>query len=269
MAENSKIEWTNHTGNIWWGCDEVHSGCDNCYARVYAHRFHPGHWGDTARLPTKSFWKDLARYQKNASENKVEMTRVFIGSMMDIFEKSKRTTDGRGTGALRDQFFSQISQGLYPDLMLLLLTKRASNINKLTPDGWKVDPPGNVLFGATAVDAPTMRDVSRHFSKVNGRTFLSIEPQLGFIDLIKDGGGFKPDWIIQGGESGPQKRPFDLAWARHMRDQCADLAIPYFFKQIDKVQTIPEDLMVRQFPIFFYREALLDPYRTMKARSPA
>lgn len=32
MSFDSKIEWTHHTGNLWWGCTNVHSGCDNCYA---------------------------------------------------------------------------------------------------------------------------------------------------------------------------------------------------------------------------------------------
>jgi len=56
------------------------------------------------------------------------------------------------------------------------------------------------------------------------------------------------DWVIQGGESGGHKRPFQLEWARSMRDQCAKANVPYFFKQIDKIQPIPEDLMIRQFP---------------------
>jgi protein gp37 len=89
--------------------------------------------------------------------------------------------------------------------------------------------------------------------------FLSVEPQLGPIDLsifigrpdvdgdctrcglrvdsdgaheCPPGFGPRPDWIIQGGESGPGARPFDLAWARSMRDQCAAAGIPYFLKQL-------------------------------------
>ena len=38
MAQNSKIEWTHHTGNLWWGCTKVHEGCDNCYAETLAKR---------------------------------------------------------------------------------------------------------------------------------------------------------------------------------------------------------------------------------------
>jgi protein gp37 len=32
MAENSKIEWTDHTFNPWIGCTKVGPGCDGCYA---------------------------------------------------------------------------------------------------------------------------------------------------------------------------------------------------------------------------------------------
>jgi len=57
------------------------------------------------------------------------------------------------------------------------------------------------------------------------------------------------DWIIQGGESGHHKRPFNLDWAYSMKQDCADLNIPYFFKQIDKVKEIPSDLQTRKFPL--------------------
>jgi protein gp37 len=39
------------------------------------------------------------------------------------------------------------------------------------------------------------------------------------------------DWVIVGGESGPNARPFELAWARSLRDQCKATGTAYFFKQ--------------------------------------
>ncbi len=39
------------------------------------------------------------------------------------------------------------------------------------------------------------------------------------------------DWIICGGESGPQARPMDSAWARSLRDQAHSAGVPFFFKQ--------------------------------------
>jgi protein gp37 len=59
--------------------------------------------------------------------------------------------------------------------------------------------------------------------------FLSLEPLLSplpSLDLSRI------DWVIVGGESGPAYRPVDLAWVRDIRDRCAALRIPLFFKQI-------------------------------------
>lgn len=39
-------------------------------------------------------------------------------------------------------------------------------------------------------------------------------------------------WAVQGGESGPRARPFDLAWARKVRDQCRMAGTPWFCKQL-------------------------------------
>jgi hypothetical protein len=39
------------------------------------------------------------------------------------------------------------------------------------------------------------------------------------------------DWVIVGGESGPQSRPFDLAWARSIVAQCRYAGVPCFVKQ--------------------------------------
>jgi len=261
MAQDSKIEWTHHTANLWHGCTKVHEGCDHCYAETLSKRWGNDVWGnDKPRKEIKSVWNDLAKYQKLAAAAG-EMHRVFVGSMMDIFEKPMNVIDSKGnqvycnhsntwktdTGLLRDEFFNNIELGLYPNLFFLLLTKRPSNINKMIPESWKEFPPVNVMFGTSPVNEETFDKLVGQLMQVNGRKFLSIEPQLGKISLPID---FKIDWIIQGGESGHHKRPFDLSWAMTLRNECAALNIPYFFKQIDKVQPIPTDLMIRQFPKF-------------------
>lgn len=277
MAENSKIEWTHHTANLWWGCTEVHSGCDNCYARVFSHRYDGGNslWGEgSKRRAIKSVWNDLAKYQRLAAKAG-EVHRVFVGSMMDIFERDMPLQapleHHESTNSLRQELFTQITWddgNLYPNLLFLFLTKRPSNINKMIPPGWIDEPPPNVMFGTSVVDQKTADTLIPQLMRVQGKKFLSIEPQLGPVDLTKyyfqSSDGSYPfrgleekyrtkwihliDWIIQGGESGAHKRPFNLDWARDMRDQCATANVPYFFKQIDKIQPIPEDLMIRQFP---------------------
>lgn len=41
----------------------------------------------------------------------------------------------------------------------------------------------------------------------------------------------KVDWVVVGGESGKGARPMLAEWARSLRDQCTDAAVPFFFKQ--------------------------------------
>jgi len=81
--------------------------------------------------------------------------------------------------------------------------------------------------------------------------FVSAEPLLGPIDFNRldvpvygylnslDDGYFtdgrpprrRLDWIIVGGESGPDARPMHPDWARSIRDQCVSAGVPFFFKQ--------------------------------------
>lgn len=251
MAQNSKIEWTHHTANLWHGCTKVHEGCDNCYAETLAKRWGNDIWGnDKPRKEIKSVWNELLKMQKLAKQAG-EMHRVFVGSMMDVFEKPMPIIDANipeyTTGVLRDRLFDQISNGWYPNLIFLLLTKRPSNINKYIPESWRQTPPENVMFGTSPVNQTTYTTLVRQLLEVNGKRFLSIEPQLDFISIPSD--LYKGiDWIIQGGESGHHKRPFNLDWAYSMKQDCNDLHIPFFFKQIDKIKEIPTDLQVRMFP---------------------
>lgn len=39
------------------------------------------------------------------------------------------------------------------------------------------------------------------------------------------------DWVIVGGESGPNARPMHPSWVRSLRDQCHAAGVPFFFKQ--------------------------------------
>jgi protein gp37 len=43
------------------------------------------------------------------------------------------------------------------------------------------------------------------------------------------------DWVIVGGESGPGARPFDLAWARSIVQQCKAAGVACFVKQVGAV----------------------------------
>ena len=75
-----------------------------------------------------------------------------------------------------------------------------------------------------------------------GKNIWEYDP--GFDDY----GEKRIHWVIVGGESGHGKRPFNSDWARSVRDQCKSAGVPFFMKQMDKVQPIPDDLMIREYP---------------------
>lgn len=71
------------------------------------------------------------------------------------------------------------------------------------------------------------------------------------------------DWVIVGGESGNGARPFDVAWARSIIEQCAAAKVACFVKQLGALHNsetktsdrkggviaeFPLDLQVREFP---------------------
>jgi len=252
MGENSKISWCDNTANLWWGCSKVHTGCKNCYAERLSKRFGDDIWGENAqRKRIKSAFPDLDRYQKQAEKQNKKL-KIFCGSMMDIFEDNKPLNNPTelfpDTASIRKELFFKIWNCNYDNLIFLFLTKRPQNISEYAPMSWLMKPPENVWFGTSISDQETAFQYVNSLNAYHrNNLFLSIEPQIGPIDHINLDG---IDWVIQGGESGPKKRPFKIEWAETMKEICAQQETPYFFKQIDKVKPIPDHLMVREFPEF-------------------
>lgn len=252
MATNSKIEWTDHTVNLWWGCSKVHTGCKNCYAEYLSDvRYKKGLWGENAeRRMIKSAFSDLDKYQAEAQRTGTR-PKVFIGSMMDILEDSKPlqnpTNQFKTTGDLRDQLLMRIYFGQYNDLIFLFLTKRPGNIVQIMPytADFKVSfqmimERRNVWTGISISDQATADEYVPYFSGLRGNLFLSVEPLVGPIENLHLN-YFAEDfttirWVIVGGESGTKRRPFELEWAQNIYEMCRTAGVPFFFKQIDKVR---------------------------------
>ncbi len=68
MAQNSEIEWCDHTFSPWHGCTKVGPGCDHCYAESMNNRFKGGNWGPGAprRRTSEANWKLPLRWNKIA-----------------------------------------------------------------------------------------------------------------------------------------------------------------------------------------------------------
>ena len=258
--QDSKIEWTDHTFNPWWGCMKVSDGCKNCYAETLDKRWNGGHWGpgSTRKPMSESYWQQPTKWNEAARKAGVH-AKVFCASMADVFEDRSDLDDHR------TRLFNMIDQT--PNLTWLLLTKRPENIIPSTPVWSKLGWPKNVWIGTSVENQKAADERVPHLLKVPAAVrFLSCEPLLGLIkfrwtpyhhqatgETYREYLHRKGDegineyeslrqihWVIAGGESGHHARPMHPDWARSLRDQCAAAGVPYFFKQNGEYVSVSE-----------------------------
>lgn len=249
MAENSNIEWTDHTFNPFIGCTKVSPGCYHCYAEhLMDTRLHKVVWGphgERVRTSAANWRKPLA-WNRTAGvfyARHGRRQRVFCASLADVF-------DNEVDLLWRRDLFRLIADT--QNLDWLLLTKRIGNVPTMLRHIGVERLPDNVWLGATIVNqAEADRDIPKLLAVPARVRFLSMEPLLGPVDLLATGdvlcrcGGClemaatypeharlqRIDWVIAGGESGPGARPMHPDWARSLRDQCASAGVPFLFKQ--------------------------------------
>lgn len=242
MAENTKIEWTDHTFNPWIGCTKVSPACDHCYAEALMDtRHHRAKWGpgNPRSRTADSTWRNPLKWHRQAQqffEENGRRQRVFCASLADVF-------DNEVPPEWRRDLFDLIEAT--PDLDWLLLTKRIGNVKRMMFDlGYDDVPlPENIWLGATVCNQKEAdRDIPKMLEVPANIRFLSIEPMLGPIKLPApvlerpwhDGARTYPvvDWVIVGGESGRGARPMRPEWVISLRDQCEKAGMPAFlFKQ--------------------------------------
>jgi protein gp37 len=247
----TSIEWTDASWNPIVGCTEISPGCANCYAaRLAATRLkNTPQYKDLAVIGThirggcdqeiqrdKPRWTEQLRVLPERLNEPLDWRkprRIFVCDMGDLFHE-----------AVGFAYIVRIF-----DVMMRcqahtfqILTKRAERMQQFfrecsvkTP--W---PLPNVWLGVSVEN--------QHFADARiplllatpaAVRWISAEPLLGPVDLAKacevskhpQGLGRRLDWIVCGGESGPNARPMALEWARSLRDQCQAAAVPFFFKQ--------------------------------------
>jgi protein gp37 len=220
MAENSKIEWTDHTHNHWTGCTKISPACDHCYAEGWAKRTGNGAlWEGQRRLTTEANRRKPLIWNREAGENGIRY-RVFCSSLADVF-------DNQVPSEWREDLFRLIRAT--PHLDWLLLTKRPPNIAKMLPPDWG-NGWHNVWLGVSTENREEMLRRGKALKAIPAVVhFWSAEPLLEDLGPIP--ADIMPSWIITGGESGPGARPMHPDWARSLRDQCAAHGMSFFFKQ--------------------------------------
>lgn len=203
----SKIEWTESTWNIITGCTKYSEGCKNCYAEKM-HKRLTGMGQKKYQEPfTKVVFhsKELNRY---IGKNKM----VFVNSMSDTFHECIQDSEIRWIlAACRMQ----------PSNKFQILTKRAERL----PD---FKYPENVWLGVTVENARHKNRIE-YLRKTNAKIkFLSCEPLISDLGELPLNG---INWVIVGGETGPQARAMHPEWVYNIIRQCKKQEIPIFFKQ--------------------------------------
>lgn len=225
MAENTLIEWADHTFNPWMGCTKVSPACDHCYAEALMDtRYGKVRWGaGQPRVRTsKSNWRLPYRWNNTTPLNRPRPF-VFCASLADVF-------DNEVPDEWRADLLAMIRET--PNLVWLLLTKRIGNVLPMVYRA-ATTMPRNVAIGATMASQEEYDRDRMKLARVKEVasplfTFGSFEPLLGPVILDKNA----PDWIIVGGESGPNARPMNLDWARSLKRQSEELGRVFNFKQV-------------------------------------
>ena len=209
----TKIEWTSLTWNPVHGCSRVSEGCRNCYAEQLSLRY-----GTTKKPWTVQNEQENVLLQRHKLKEPYRLKKpsmIFVNSMSDLFHEM-----------IPDDYRQEIF-GVMRDLpqhAFQVLTKRPQ-VAAEWPD-W----PSNVWLG---VSVERQKEAERRVPLLAGIPaairFISAEPLLGELNLVQWLSSLQ--WVIAGGESGPNARPMNPGWARSLRDQCVAAGVPFFFKQ--------------------------------------
>lgn len=208
----TKIEWTDKTWNPITGCSKKSTGCLHCYAEVMSRRLKAMGQekyanGFTVTLHERCLNEPLT-WRGNHN--------IFVCSMSDIFHENVPF-------GFIDKMFDVIKST--PQHRYQILTKRAERMAEYFETR---SVPNNVWLGVT-VEAQSSRFRIDYLRNLPASVkFLSCEPlveDLGELDL----NGI--DWVIVGGESGPQARPMKEEWALNIMRQVEAQGARFFFKQ--------------------------------------
>lgn len=270
MSDRSKIEWCDTTWNPTSGCTKVSQGCKNCFAECIAKRF----WGDRKfgdvqchpeRLNQPLHWR--------------KPRRVFVDSMSDLFHEDVPfdfTLDVLDIIKNCPQHTFMILTKR-PERMLEL-----AELCETEPFEY-LWPLPNVWLGVSVENQATADERIPLLLKTPAAVrFVSCEPLLGPVDMrvkwartpiypesyrrlgvpvpdelwslndalySRAADEYNPakiglDWVICGGESGPDARPMHPDWARSLRDQCQSAGVPFFFKQWGEFYPSPTPIVV-------------------------
>jgi protein gp37 len=223
MGTNTGIEWTDATWNPMTGCTKISAGCDHCYAAVIAQTKTRETY--LRQLPVKDtavnradpfaprFWEERLSAPLGWREPK----RIFVNSMSDVFHAHFSLAQIR-------RVFDVMNAAHWHQFQVL--TKRPERALRFAAD---LEWGPNIWIGTSIEDMDVARraDAIRQIRAAAVR-FISAEPLLGPLDTLDL---TNIQWVIGGGESGPEFRKCDPAWAAGLRQLCRRHRVAFFWKQ--------------------------------------
>lgn len=246
---NTPIEWTDftvnpfrfrniETGKVGHYCEKISPGCKNCYA------------GKMQRGPYLSGLDYLAENKAKGEvfldQNVVEQVRrrkkhcrIFWCDMTDMF-----------LADYPDAWIMHCIEAMWatPHIIHQVLTKRSGRLcallGSMAIKGHPITQ--NIHFGISVEDqerANERKDDLRSVANLGWNTFVSYEPAIGPVNWL---GWEFLKWGIVGGESGPQAREFNIAWAREAVDQWSAMGVSPFVKQLGSSPMIEAERTVLQ-----------------------
>ncbi|PZV06608.1 MAG: hypothetical protein DCF32_09530 [Leptolyngbya sp.] len=238
MGSKTNIAWTDATdnpvfllrddgtnGGHW--CQKTDPACANCYAEsVNQNDFFQfaSHLPYTGK-PPENLHFDRAIVEAWARKTKPSMR--FVCSMTDLF----------GEWVPRQWQFAVFDAALAAPLQIIqLLTKRpaiaAQAAREWCESRGQFLLPENVWLGVSVGDqqaANRFRGDAWLMWQFSQITWVSYEPAWGLVDWA---GWEFINWLVIGGESGPNAREFDLAWGEAAIAWCRKHKIPPYMKQL-------------------------------------
>jgi protein gp37 len=235
MLHRSSISWADYSGgplNVvvrgrTEGECECSPGCDNCWARALQERFnygpeHTTFYSDRLAALSKASFDDGRENRRGPGSRPV----AFLCDTGDILHPA--------VSLIQSSMIVQAAARLPADFVLL--TKRAGRLTLL--DYVLGGFPDNVWVLVTIcnqVEADhKIPGLLQARARVRG---VCLEPMLGPVNirrhLLAGAHKWRHDigWVICGAESGPNRRPFRLAWAEDLYRQCQEAGVPFFGKQ--------------------------------------
>lgn len=201
--------------NPWHGCHKFSEGCMHCYVYRSDERYGRD---ATAVQKTKSFDLPIAK-KRNGEYKLASGTIVYTCFTSDFFVED--------ADEWRKEAWKMIKKR--SDLHFFMITKRIHRFMNQIPDDWG-DGYENVTICATMENQRCVNERMPIYieAKIRHKQII-CEPLLS--DIHFNTLHQEIEQVVVGGESGSQARICKYDWILHIREQCAEAGVSFYFKQ--------------------------------------